>query len=536
MSRLPKILLLLIFASVSAPLAFAQSPCPQPELPPGAEMIAQNSLSPAQLPAEAAGALQNALPSGFRATAVWELNFSPRVYAVQIDNCCTLPSALTENRALILEPVAGGRYRALPVVEKNGNAATLVAPVLFYRRGGRLFFLSSLLARDVCHEGIGGRVGGQFVFLSTRQAGRESSLLREQMNIQPLEKFINESDGLLSSAIAGDGVTDAAAKFFEAVLRADADSFQKFFAPGEQVFRSNNPDERKKTIRLSRLLFGLEDQWEIVNDFEGRYDLEPGQGYVSDVAFSGRIGQSVFGDEMFIEFRRVGAGGVLAVLRTPEGSLPWFLVEISRTASGFVVNEVVSLNPRTKMNTPLREFLRGGGQYLEARRHYFGDAPPAAPGGVISGGGVSLPEPIRNTLDVVCPGWYFAEASNEVNAYFAQQKRGAVPYQAVGDFDGDGRRDYAVYVWQQSPGGPQRLVLAFLERGAEFEMHVLEKEAGADPKIYIELLRRGQRGFDHERQRAFNYPRDAVGVAIFEKAGVAYLFESGRFRKIIVSD
>jgi hypothetical protein len=531
MSRhIVRIFLALIFFAGVTGRARAQESCPLPPVPAGAEAVANSSLTPAQLPPAASSALHNAVPAGFRVTAVYELALAPPVYVARLDNCCALPATLTESRALVLEPAAGGRYRAMPVLEKTGRAATLAAPAQFYRRGPRAYFLSMAASREFCFEGLIGRAGQEYVLLPLRRLRAENPGWRAPMDFALLERFVAEPDAMLPSGAAGDGATELAARFVEAVLRGDAEALARLFPPNDRVFLSNDAEDRRKTIRLARLLLGFEDQWEIVNDFAGRFDVQAGQGYASDAALSGQLGQTRFGEEALIEFRRAGRSDVLAVLHSSEGQAPWFVLEMEPAGSGWAVRNAVSLAQRKKVATPLREFLRGGGEYAQLRRQYFGDAPAGA------AAASPLPEQIRRTLDVVCPGWRFAEYTGEVNDFFRQQKRDYLPYLLPADFDGDGRLDYAVHVWQPTPGGEQRLVLAFLERGAEYEMHVLEKLPGTDANIYLELYRRGQRGFDYERQRAFTFLRHSVGVSFFEKAGVAYQFEGGRFRKIIVSD
>jgi hypothetical protein len=416
------------------------------------------------------------------------------------------------------------------VIERTGRAATAVAPAQFYRRGGRVYFLSMVTWRDFCFEGLIGRAGAEYLLLPLRRLRAESPAWRARLDFALLERILGEPEAILLSGLAGDGATEIAARFFEAVLRADAERLVRAFPPNEMIFRSSDPEDRRKTVRLVRVLLGFEDQWEIVNDFDGRTEIAAGLGFVTDLALAGQLGRTRFGEGWNVEFRREGPRDVLALLHTDEGQMPWFAVEVERTGGGYAVRDAASLAAGRKTSTPLREFLRGGGEYAQLRRHYFGEAvaerEPTSP----------LPETIRRTLDVVCPGWRFAEASRDVQEFFHQQKFDYLPYLLAADFDGDNRRDFAVHVWQRTPGGEQRLVLAFLERGAEYELHVLEKLPGADPDIYLTLYRRGQRDFDYERQRAFTYARNAVGVSYFGKAGVAYQFENGRFRKIIVSD
>ncbi len=86
---------------------------------------------------------------------------------------------------------------------------------------------------------------------------------------------------------------------------------------------------------------------------------------------------------------------------------------------------------------------------------------------VVLGGQGGLPDQIRRTLSQRFPGWAFATLSP---GHEASPGSGASPAWIAGDFDGDGRMDYAVQLVAPSSGGSVQRVLAFLRRGQAYTL------------------------------------------------------------------
>ncbi|HEX8720304.1 MAG TPA: hypothetical protein VF736_06665 [Pyrinomonadaceae bacterium] len=163
----------------------------------------------------------------------------------------------------------------------------------------------------------------------------------------------------------------------------------------------------------------------------------------------------------------------------------------------------------------------------------------------LAGGGTEtgqLPRAVRAALDARFPGWRFAEVSGEVRQFFAERFPGARPDLVAGDFDGDGRTDYALLVehgnFDRRGQGFDRVVerLAFLRRGPGYRLFALERSSPADPDLYLTLARKGEASREFHTGKRFRYPHDSISVSNFGKAGGTYVYRRGRFRYVYESD
>ena len=104
-----------------------------------------------------------------------------------------------------------------------------------------------------------------------------------------------------------------------------------------------------------------------------------------------------------------------------------------------------------------------------------------------------LPGAISSALDKRLPGWRFSQVSADVRQFLAERLAGASPHLIRGDFDGDGRTDYAALIehpdQSKSAGGSYVVeTLAFLKRGAEYKLYVLEGSKSANPELYKRVV------------------------------------------------
>jgi hypothetical protein len=150
-----------------------------------------------------------------------------------------------------------------------------------------------------------------------------------------------------------------------------------------------------------------------------------------------------------------------------------------------------------------------------------------------------LPTPIKVMLDRKFPGWQFPEVSDE-DCLSVKELSGpeAYPELIQGDFDGDGRNDYAVLIEESSEANDKGLavypviyIVAFLNRHKRFKMAIVTHEGGG----CLQLLHQGASDFNYEAQREFTYSNDTIfsGAGM---GGMSYLYENGKFRAIITSD
>ncbi|HEX8150037.1 MAG TPA: hypothetical protein VF591_22835 [Pyrinomonadaceae bacterium] len=165
--------------------------------------------------------------------------------------------------------------------------------------------------------------------------------------------------------------------------------------------------------------------------------------------------------------------------------------------------------------------------------------PMTVTGGVKAG---RLPEAINSTLNRKFPGWRFSEVSVEVRQFFGERFPDARPDLIEGDFDGNGRTDYAVLIEHTNFNKSGKTfthvveLLAFLKRGTKYKLYTLKESAPATPELYLTLAGKGSEGRSFHTQSRFRYPYDSITVSYFGKAGGTYIFRRGRFRYVYESD
>jgi hypothetical protein len=146
-------------------------------------------------------------------------------------------------------------------------------------------------------------------------------------------------------------------------------------------------------------------------------------------------------------------------------------------------------------------------------------------------------------LDGRFPAWRLCSVSSRVRDTLRERSPKALPTVVAGDFDGNGLTDYAVlleYPTFSKGGGAASSdvseVVALLDQGAAFKLFIVKEPVPPDPRRYLTLQRKGQRGYDLERDRPFTYPNDSIGVWFFGVAGGTYIFSNGGFRYVVESD
>ena len=139
-----------------------------------------------------------------------------------------------------------------------------------------------------------------------------------------------------------------------------------------------------------------------------------------------------------------------------------------------------------------------------------------------------LPISLRVMLNGKFSGWKFSDVSPEVRQFFKENMGGASPVVISGDFDGNGRRDYAALVQRRA----RYYLVIFLRRTADYKMYVIKDPNGE----YLNLARKGTRDYNYREQKEITYANDAIATGILEKGGSSYIFKNGRFRSFVSSD
>ena len=150
-----------------------------------------------------------------------------------------------------------------------------------------------------------------------------------------------------------------------------------------------------------------------------------------------------------------------------------------------------------------------------------------------------LLRPIKVLLDRNFPGWKFPAVSDEdCQSVKTWGGKDAFAQLIQGDFDDDGRLDYAVLIELESGTDDRGLVsrpavylVAFLARHNEYKMRIVTHEGGA----CLQILPKGEADYDYDAQREFTYAHDTI-FSGWGMGGSSYLYEHGKFRAVITSD
>jgi hypothetical protein len=146
---------------------------------------------------------------------------------------------------------------------------------------------------------------------------------------------------------------------------------------------------------------------------------------------------------------------------------------------------------------------------------------------------LNIPNAIKIILDRNYPGWEMGRVSIEVDKFFKENKFKFFPVLVSGDFDGDGRADYAIKINYKG----QWHAIIFLARGGNYEKSVLMAGGNAsDLDVYLSLYNKGEEGFNFETGKYFIFQNDAVEIGFYEKASIAYIYQNSRFDKVLTSD
>lgn len=148
---------------------------------------------------------------------------------------------------------------------------------------------------------------------------------------------------------------------------------------------------------------------------------------------------------------------------------------------------------------------------------------------------LKLPDAIRIILNKEYANWKFSGVSKEIITFFNQNKFSFQPNLLIGDFDGNGKKDYAVQINNSIDSIHKRYVIAFLNKEGVFNSYILEM-GNISPETYLYLFKKGEKDYNYETKEEFQYKNYSIGVMYFEASGVSYIFEEGRFQKIISSD
>jgi hypothetical protein len=143
-----------------------------------------------------------------------------------------------------------------------------------------------------------------------------------------------------------------------------------------------------------------------------------------------------------------------------------------------------------------------------------------------------LPPDVLRALDQQYPGWRFATIAASLKAQLPED---ASPEWTAGDYNGDRQRDYAVQIVRPGAMDTPQVVLALLRRGARYDAHTLTSipvQQGA----YLRTSPRGQVLMDVATGTTFRAATDVIDVLYGQEAGETFIYDRGRFRRIVSGD
>lgn len=156
-----------------------------------------------------------------------------------------------------------------------------------------------------------------------------------------------------------------------------------------------------------------------------------------------------------------------------------------------------------------------------------------------------IPDAIKSSLDRKFPDWQFAKIDGGTWQYVKEFiAADANPEIITGDFDGNRQTDFAFLIEMQQKDRKSETncetkavtdfsdakIVVFLKRGARYKFYDLNHGD------FLFLGKKGEFGYDWEKQKKFVRRNDAIETGYFEKSLSAFVFENGKFREIYSLD
>ena len=140
-----------------------------------------------------------------------------------------------------------------------------------------------------------------------------------------------------------------------------------------------------------------------------------------------------------------------------------------------------------------------------------------------------LPAACARLLDHRLPGW--EPASVDLDAATWAQSQRLNPIVTAGDYNGDGKKDWAALVTANG----KKLAAVCLSRAKRKQILFIEV-AGQDNSALLMTARAGTRQRNLDTGGTERLRHDALITLWFEKAGNTYVYEHGGFRRFGHSD
>jgi hypothetical protein len=132
----------------------------------------------------------------------------------------------------------------------------------------------------------------------------------------------------------------------------------------------------------------------------------------------------------------------------------------------------------------------------------------------------SLPEAIITTLNQEYTGWKYAAHA---------------PAVVAADFNGDGKRDYAVQIALPQEGQEEQIVIVFMKSNDGYEEAVLQSQ-GLDPALYLSTTKKKVTDEQADGSSAKSAEKDVLQVLGSALGDTLYAQENGEFHELKQDD
>lgn len=142
----------------------------------------------------------------------------------------------------------------------------------------------------------------------------------------------------------------------------------------------------------------------------------------------------------------------------------------------------------------------------------------------------AMPVLARRSLEANFRSWEIAEIRSEIVEHHKTEKSPGFPNAIKGDWNGDGKTDYA-FLLQSRSDKEKRILVALIASRAGFTQHLIGEAFDG-----IAFEKKGITRHDFDRNKALRLKNDAIFSFIWEKSGTSYFWQNGRFRGVLTSD
>lgn len=139
---------------------------------------------------------------------------------------------------------------------------------------------------------------------------------------------------------------------------------------------------------------------------------------------------------------------------------------------------------------------------------------------------IKLPVECKKILDKRYERWKIGKIPKDVEAYHKEVKSPFEPYLIKGDWNGDGKTDYAILIRHRN----KNKTIAFIRQKTGYKFYNLE---GGD---YIQVFKKGEKDYDYTSDRDFMYKNDSIFVGFGECCGSSFIWRKGKFVGVVTSD